>query len=236
MLISKYLTRKKTSIQRIAELLIFMTWTVLCLFGIVGATNHLKSEQNLFELFFTAIQNPRNQVHYGIPLMIVMALIIFIKPTAHEIYILINNKSLGKFVWLCSFKIALFFLWGSVTSLLIFYALIQDNHYVVKQNTVIFSLILLLLYFLSMFTLILLLNFLTVIFNKLVGLMFGFILLFFENFLFTNLHATLFFSRGLWIDPKSYNSLLIFNLLIFPVYLYCIYNSNKLFLKIGINL
>ena len=38
MLISKYLTRKKTSIQRIAELLIFMTWTVLCLFGIVGAT------------------------------------------------------------------------------------------------------------------------------------------------------------------------------------------------------
>jgi len=51
MLISKYLARKKTSIQRIAELLIFMTWTVLCLFGIVGATNHLKSEQNLFELF-----------------------------------------------------------------------------------------------------------------------------------------------------------------------------------------
>jgi len=123
-----------------------------------------------------------------------------------------------------------------VTSLLIFYALIQDNHYVVKQSTVIFSLILLLLYFLSMFTLILLLNFLTVIFNKLVGLMFGFILLFFENFLFTNLHATLFFSRGLWIDPKSYNSLLIFNLLIFPVYLYCIYHSNKLLLRIGINL
>lgn len=179
-----------------------MTWTVLCLFGIVGATNHLKSEQNLFELFFTAIQNPRNQVHYGIPLMIVMALIMFIKPTAHEIYILINNKSLGKFVWLYSFKIALFFLWGSVTSLLIFYALIQDNHYVVKQNTVIFSLILLLLYFLSMFTLILLLNFLTIIFNKLVGLMFGFILLFLKIF-YLQIYMQRYFSPvGCGLIPK----------------------------------
>jgi len=236
MLINKFIARKKTSIQRIAGLLIFMTWTVLCLLGILSATSHLKSEHNLFELFFTAIQNPRNQLQYGIPLMIVMALIMFIKPTAHEIYSLVNNKSLGKFIWRYSFKIALLFLWGSMTALLIFYVLIQDHDYVIKQSTIIFSLILLVLYFLSIFTLVLLLNFITVLFSKLIGLTFGFILLFFENFLFTNLHVTLFFSRGLWIDPKSYNSLLIFNFLIFSVYLYCIYHSNKLIEKVGINL
>lgn len=236
MLINKFLARKKTSTQRIKELLIFMTWTVLCLFGILSAANHLKSEHNLFELFFTAIQNPRNQVQYGIPIIIVMALIMFIKPTAREIYILVNNKALGKFIWHYSFKIALFFLWGSMTALLIFYVLIQDPDYVIKQSTIIFSLILLVLYFLSIFTLVLLLNVITVLFSKLIGLTFGFMLLFFENFLFTNLHATLFFSRGLWIDPQSYNSLLIFNFLIFSVYLYCIYHSNKLVAKVGINL
>ncbi len=89
-----------------------------------------------------------------------------------------------------------------MTSLLIFYALIQDNHYVVKQNTVIFSLILLLLYFLSMFTLILLLNFLTVIFNKLVGLMFGFILLFLKIF-YLQIYMKRYFSPvGCGLTPK----------------------------------